>query len=83
MDKRTLTFRVDARDEKEAISDGGHSRVVVNVSRFDARIQSKSNPGGGVVEINEGEMATTSQNKSATGACKSLPQAVQNVLECR
>ena len=46
VDKRTLTFRVDARDEKEAISDGGHSRVVVNVSRFDARIQSKSSPAG-------------------------------------
>jgi predicted thioesterase len=41
VDGRTLDFRVEARDEKEAISDGLHQRVVVNVERFDARVQRK------------------------------------------
>ncbi len=38
---RTLTFRVEARDDKEAIGDGSHQRVVVNVARFDERVQKK------------------------------------------
>lgn len=38
---RTITFRVEARDEREVIGDGTHSRVVVNVARFDARVQRK------------------------------------------
>ena len=41
VDGRTLTFRVEARDEKEAIGDGTHQRVVVNVQRFDQRVQRK------------------------------------------
>jgi fluoroacetyl-CoA thioesterase len=41
IDGRTLTFRVEARDDKEPIGDGSHQRVVVNVSRFDARVQKK------------------------------------------
>jgi fluoroacetyl-CoA thioesterase len=41
IDGRTLTFRVEARDEKEPIGDGSHQRVVVNVARFDARVQKK------------------------------------------
>ncbi|HEV2957275.1 MAG TPA: thioesterase family protein [Xanthobacteraceae bacterium] len=41
VDGRTLDFRVEARDEKEAIGDGLHQRVVVNVARFDARVQRK------------------------------------------
>jgi fluoroacetyl-CoA thioesterase len=40
---RTLSFRVEARDEKEAIGGGSHQRVVVNVARFDARVQKKLN----------------------------------------
>ena len=39
---RMLTFRVEARDEKEAIGDGTHQRVVVNVARFDQRVQRKA-----------------------------------------
>jgi predicted thioesterase len=39
---RTLTFRVEARDEKEPIGDGTHQRVVVNVTRFDQRVQRKA-----------------------------------------
>jgi fluoroacetyl-CoA thioesterase len=38
---RTITFRVEARDEREAIGDGNHARVVVNVARFDQRVQRK------------------------------------------
>src|SRR5215475_12386272 len=41
IDGRTLTFRVEARDEKEPIGDGTHQRVVVNVARFDERVQRK------------------------------------------
>jgi fluoroacetyl-CoA thioesterase len=38
---RTITFRIEARDERELIGDGLHERVVVNVARFDARVQRK------------------------------------------
>ncbi len=38
---RTVHFRVEARDEKELIGDGTHERVVVNVARFDERVQRK------------------------------------------
>jgi len=38
---RTLYFRVEARDERELIGDGTHERVVVNVAKFDARVQAK------------------------------------------
>jgi fluoroacetyl-CoA thioesterase len=41
VDGRNLDFRVEARDEKEAIGDGLHQRVVVNVARFDQRVQRK------------------------------------------
>ena len=38
---RTITFRVEARDDREVIGDGVHERVVVNVARFDDRVQRK------------------------------------------
>jgi predicted thioesterase len=38
---RTLEFRVEAFDERERVGDGVHSRVVVNVARFDERVQRK------------------------------------------
>jgi fluoroacetyl-CoA thioesterase len=38
---RTISFRVLAEDEKEPIGDGTHDRVVVNVERFDKRVQKK------------------------------------------
>lgn len=41
IDGRTLLFRVEARDEKEPIGGGLHERVVVNVARFDLRVQKK------------------------------------------
>jgi predicted thioesterase len=39
---RTLRFRVSARDEREPISEGAHERVVVNVARFDRRMEEKA-----------------------------------------
>ncbi len=41
IDGRTLLFRVEAHDEREPIGDGWHKRVVVNVARFDQRVQRK------------------------------------------
>jgi fluoroacetyl-CoA thioesterase len=41
VDGRTLEFQVEARDEKDLIGDGTHQRLVVNVSRFDQRVQAK------------------------------------------
>jgi len=38
---RTITFRVEARDEAETIGVGTHQRVVVSVTRFDERVQRK------------------------------------------
>jgi predicted thioesterase len=38
---RTITFRVEARDEREIIGEGTHARVVVDVARFDERVQKK------------------------------------------
>jgi predicted thioesterase len=38
---RTVYFRVEARDEVELIGDGSHDRVVVNVAKFDQRVQRK------------------------------------------
>lgn len=37
----TLAFRVEARDEADKIGEGTHRRVVVNVDRFDQRVQRK------------------------------------------
>lgn len=42
---RRLTFRVYAEDEKELIGEGSHERVIVNVERFDRRVQDKAAPG--------------------------------------
>jgi fluoroacetyl-CoA thioesterase len=42
---RTITFRVDARDEREPVGGGTHQRVVVSVARFDERVQRKLSAG--------------------------------------
>src|SRR5215208_8407189 len=39
LDGRTIEFRVEAFDGKERVGDGTHSRVVINVGRFDQRVQ--------------------------------------------
>ena len=41
LEGRNLEFRVEAFDEKERVGDGRHTRVVVNVARFDERVQRK------------------------------------------
>ena len=38
---RTITFRVEARDDVDLIGGGTHERVVVSVERFDERVQRK------------------------------------------
>lgn len=42
---RKIHFKVEAWDERELIGDGTHVRVVVNVARFDERVQTKAQPG--------------------------------------
>ena len=37
-----IRFRVEAHDEAEMIGEGTHERVVVNVERFDKRVQKKA-----------------------------------------
>jgi predicted thioesterase len=39
---RTVHFHVRAEDERELIGEGTHERVVVNVERFDRRVQEKA-----------------------------------------
>jgi fluoroacetyl-CoA thioesterase len=41
IDGRLVLFRVSARDEKDLIGEGTHERVVVNLERFDKRLQEK------------------------------------------
>ena len=41
VDGRTVSFEVSAHDEKDLIGDGLHERVVVNVEKFDQRVQRK------------------------------------------
>jgi predicted thioesterase len=38
---RTLTFRLQAADDREPIGEGVHERLIINVERFDARMQKK------------------------------------------
>ena len=38
---RTLKFRINAEDERESIGEGIHERLVINVERFDQRMQKK------------------------------------------
>jgi len=39
---RTIHFKVRAEDERELIGEGIHERVVVNVERFDERVNRKA-----------------------------------------
>jgi len=41
VDNRTLWFRVFAEDDKERIGEGAHERIVINLARFDGRMQEK------------------------------------------
>jgi len=42
VERRTVTFEVSAEDEREPIAEGRHERVIVNVERFDRRVQEKA-----------------------------------------
>ncbi len=44
LDGRSVEFRVEAFDDRERVGDGTHTRVVVNVERFDQRVQRKLVP---------------------------------------
>ncbi len=41
VDGRTIFFTVSVLDDKELVGDGTHERVVVNVAKFDERVQRK------------------------------------------
>ena len=41
VDGRTVTFKLSASDQIDQIGHGTHERVVVNVAKFDARVQKK------------------------------------------
>jgi len=41
VEQRTLTFKVHAEDEKERIGEGLHERIIINLERFDRRMQEK------------------------------------------
>ena len=41
VDGRTLTFHLRAEDEREAIGEGVHERIIIDVGRFDDRMQIK------------------------------------------
>jgi fluoroacetyl-CoA thioesterase len=41
VDGRSVTFKVEARDELDLIGHGSHIRVVVNVPKFDDRVRKK------------------------------------------
>lgn len=43
VEKRTLTFSVYTEDEKERIGEGIHERIIINLERFDRRMQEKVN----------------------------------------
>jgi predicted thioesterase len=40
-ENRTVFFRVEARDVQDLIGHGSHERVIVNVAKFDQRVESK------------------------------------------
>ncbi len=46
IEKRTLTFKVHAEDDKERIGEGVHERVIINLERFDIRMLAKLSPAG-------------------------------------
>jgi len=41
IDGRTLTFSIVAEDDRERIGEGTHERLIINVERFDQRMQKK------------------------------------------
>jgi predicted thioesterase len=46
IEKRTLTFKVHAEDDKERIGEGMHERIIINLERFDMRMLAKLGTAG-------------------------------------
>src|SRR5512136_2795284 len=42
VDGRLLTFRVEARDEREKVGEGTHVRAIIQLERFLARVKAKA-----------------------------------------
>jgi fluoroacetyl-CoA thioesterase len=42
IDRRRLTFEVEAYDEKEKIGEGTHERFIIDVARYAGRLRAKS-----------------------------------------
>jgi predicted thioesterase len=42
VDGRKLTFKVEAHDEREKIGEGTHTRAIINLDRFMARVHEKA-----------------------------------------
>ena len=42
IDRRRLTFAVEAHDEREKISEGTHQRFIIDVARYAERLNAKS-----------------------------------------
>jgi len=45
IDGRTLTFRVEAHDEREKVGEGTHTRAIISLEPFLARLQKKQTQG--------------------------------------
>ena len=43
IDGRTLTFRVEAHDERERVGEGTHTRAIISLQPFLARLRKKTN----------------------------------------
>ncbi len=41
---RLLTFRVTAQDERETVGTGTHQRAIIDLARFQGRVQAKRSP---------------------------------------
>jgi fluoroacetyl-CoA thioesterase len=41
VDGKRITFRVEARDERDAVGEGTHERAIVNVARFATKMAEK------------------------------------------
>ena len=46
IDGRTLTFRVEAHDERERVGEGTHTRAIISLEPFLARLRKKTNATG-------------------------------------
>jgi predicted thioesterase len=46
VDGRILTFRVEAYDERERVGEGTHTRAIISLEPFLARLQKKTSAGG-------------------------------------